>query len=338
MARAWVGVQLAIAWLPMWALFTVLMMSAHGMPLSMALYASAPIIGVAAALAVPVYAFTRRWPWPHPFRTAFVFGHFAAAALYSACWFVLISAVESVIAGRLVLVLGPGIGPFMVTGMWLYFVVAGVSYADQAARRAARLEALAARTQLAALRSQLQPHFLFNALHTVVQLIPTDPKGATRAAEQLGAALREAMDEQRDVVTFAEEWAFVDRYLAIERIRLGERLVVDARIEERALDASLPSFALQTLVENAVRHGAGPRVEPTRVTISAHTGGGELSVTVADDGAGARGDVDPAAGSGLRRLRERMRALYGTRARLELGAPPAGGFIASLTVPQVGLE
>jgi hypothetical protein len=335
MSRTWVAFQLAIAWFPIWAIFTVLMMSAHDMPFSRAVLAALPLIVSAAVLAIPVYRLTRRWLWPHPFRPVFVFAHVAAAVLYSLCWFALISVIESAIAGRFLLVLGPGFGPFVITGMWLYFVVAGVSYANQAAQRAGELEALAARSQLAALRAQVQPHFLFNALHTVVQLIPTDPRAASRAAEQLAQTLRATIDEERDVLSLAEEWALVDRYLAIEKIRLGERLVVDTRIDEEAMDASLPSFALQSLVENAVRHGAGPRLAPTRVTISARVAASELQVTVSDDGAGATdNDVAGGKGSGLRRLRERMRALYGGRAQLDVTTALAGGFTASLTVPQ----
>ncbi len=245
MSRTWIAAQLAIAWFPMWALFTVLMMSAHGYPFGPAALGALPIIASAAALAFPVYRLTRRWPWPHPFRVAFLFGHVLAAAIYSLAWIGLISLLESAIAGRLIMVIGPGLGPFLVTGMWLYGVVAGVSYANQAAVRAAELEVLAARTQLATLRSQLQPHFLFNALHTVVQLIPTDPRSAARAAEQLAAALRDAMDEERDVISFAEEWAFVERYLAIERIRLGDRLVIE-NAHRRGRARSEPAFVCAT--------------------------------------------------------------------------------------------
>ncbi|HEY2629245.1 MAG TPA: histidine kinase, partial [Usitatibacter sp.] len=177
--------------------------------------------------------------------------------------------------------------------------------------------------------------FLFNALHTVVQLIPTDPRAASRAAEQLAETLRATIDEERDVLPFGEEWALVERYLSIERIRLGDRLVVDARINEQALEANLPSFALQSLVENAVRHGAGSRLAPTHVTISANVTGGELQVTVSDDGAGAiDSDLSRGRGSGLRRLRERMRVLYGGRAKLEVTTALGGGFMAALTVPQ----
>jgi len=339
MSRGWVAAQLAFAWLPMWALFTALMMSAHDRPLAGAAEAALLFIAVAAALAVPVYRFTRRWRWPHPMVPSFVLLHFLAAGLYSTCWFSLISLFETLRVGHLVVVLGPGLGPFIITGMWLYFVVAGVSYANQATQHAAEVEAHAARAQLAALRSQLQPHFLFNALHTVVQLIPADPRAATHAAEQLAEALRTTIDEQRDVITLAEEWAFVERYLAIESLRLGDRLQIDARIEGPARDASLPSFALQTLVENAVRHGAGPRVEPTHVAIRASLAGGELAVTVQDDGAGASDvDMEGAKGSGLRRLRERMRSLHRGRARLEIARVVPGGFTVSIFVPQDALD
>src|SRR5262249_15494084 len=145
----------------------------------------------------------------------------------------------------------------------------------------------AARAQLDTLRMQLHPHFLFNALHTVVQLIPVDTRAATMAAEQLAGALRTTIAEQRDLVPLRDEWAFVQRYLAIESLRFGERLILEAAVDERALSALLPSFALQTLVENALRHGAAPRIEATRVSIRAQLAADTLDITVADDGIGA---------------------------------------------------
>jgi len=104
-------------------------------------------------------------------------------------------------------------------------------------------------------------------------------------------------------------------------------------MDDAARDALLPSFALQTLVENAVRHGAAPRVEPTEVVVSARLAGGELTLRVRDNGAGASAD-QLARGTGLARLRERLAALYGKTARLDLETSPAGGFTASLVVPQ----
>jgi LytS/YehU family sensor histidine kinase len=189
--------------------------------------------------------------------------------------------------------------------------------------------------QLDTMRAQLHPHFLFNALHAVVQLIPRDPRGATRAAEQLAAALRTMLEEHRDLISLAEEWAFVERYLAIERIRFGDRLEVHVHIDESARAALLPSFSLQTLVENAVRHGATPRIEPTRVVISAALVDEMLSIKVTDDGAGIDvRAIEHGTGTGLRRLRERLRWLYGGRSRLNFSSEAGGGFAAELSVPQ----
>jgi LytS/YehU family sensor histidine kinase len=245
------------------------------------------------------------------------------------------SVVESALQGHPVLVIGVGLGPFLVLGVWLYLILAGVGYAARAAERAARAEAMAARSQLAALRAQLNPHFLFNALHTVQHLIPREPGRAAAATEQLAGLLRTTLEEDRDEVSLGEELDFVERYLEIERIRFGDRLRVRVDVPPAARDALVPSFALQTLVENALRHGAGPSVEPTDVTIAATVDAGALRLVVRDTGAGA----DAAAlattpGSGLARLRERLAALHEGGAALELATSPGAGFAATLVVPQ----
>jgi two-component system, LytTR family, sensor kinase len=335
MSRGWVWLQLVVAWLPMWALFTALIVIAHGMPLPDAALSGLRMVVAGALLGIAVSRFVARTPWPYPFRLGFVAAHVLAAVGYSLTWWLLICAIDSFLIGHLAISIGPGIGAFIITGIWLYVMVAGVAYANLAAQRAAKIEAHAARTQLDALRSQLHPHFLFNALHTVVQLIPTDPRAASRAAEMLAAALRTTIEEQRDIICLAEEWAFVERYLAIELIRFGDRLRVVTQIAEAARSASLPSFALQTLVENAVRHAAAPRIEATTVKISAAMTGEILTLTVTDDGVGANvEEIERGAGTGLRRLRERMRWLYGDRAQLQLASEPGAGFAATLIVPQ----
>jgi len=214
-------------------------------------------------------------------------------------------------------------------------MVAGVAYGSRAAERSAQMSALEARSQLAALRAQLHPHFLFNALHTVVQLIPIDPRAAARAAEQLADALRQAIEEQRDLLPLADEWAFVQRYLAIESIRFGARLNVDTQLSDAALKAELPSFALQTLVENAVRHAAAPRVAPTTITISASLQGEQLRIRVSDDGEGADPElIAQSDGTGLRRLRERLGWLYGGSAELRLKRGNDGGLVSELLIRQ----
>jgi len=335
MSRGWLWLQLAVAWLPMWALFAALIVMVHGLSIHSASMASLRMIGPGALLGFAVFRFASRTPWPHPFRIGFVGVHVLAAFAYSVSWFVFVTLVNSIIRGGLS-ISGPSIGLFLMTGVWLYIVVAGVAYTNLAAQRTAMMEAHAARMQLDAMRSQLHPHFLFNALHTVVQLIPTDPRAAIGAAEQLAAALRTTIEEQRDLIPLAEEWAFVERYLSIESIRFGDRLIVQVSIDPSASDLLLPSFALQTLVENAVRHGATPRVEPTTLRIGATGSAGMLIATVADDGMGANvADAEHVSGTGLRRLRERMRWLYGDRARLDIVSEPGKGFAACLVVPQL---
>jgi len=346
MPRNWIWLQLLLGWLPVGVLFAVMFKSAHGGPLGDAVAMALQLMLTAALLGVFVYRFTQRVPWPHPLRLRFVATHVLAAAAFAITWFVLNVLIASVIASTLhsaernalvvVLAIGPGWGvPYVILGVWLYVMVAGIAYANGAAQRSAQIEALAARTQLAALRAQLHPHLLFNALHTVVQLIPQDPQRATHAAEQLAAILRTALSEQRDVVPLAQEWAFVQRYLAIETLRFGERLQVESRFDATALAALIPAFALQTLVENAVRHAAAPRVQATRISIRAHGNDAMLELVVADDGIGTDDTaVAASSGTGLRRLRERLLRLCGSSARLDIASAPGQGFHATLYLPQ----
>lgn len=336
-SRAWIWPQLIVGWLPVWALYTLLIVSAHARTSAlMAAFAAFQAILVAALLGLLVQRLTERVPWPRPLRPGFMLLHLAAASLFSVAWMLLTTLTQIAIhhGGALIITVIPV--SYFIMGVWLYVMVAGVSYATSATERAARAEAIAVRSQLAALRSQLNPHFLFNALHAVVQLIPREPARAQEAAEQVAGLLRTAMEEDRDLLPLAEEWAFVERYLDLERIRFGDRLDVQVDLGASA-DALLPSFALQTLVENAVRHGAAPRIEPTRVDVSARMESGTLIVTVRDNGAGAGAGQIAAGGSGLQRLRERLGVLFGTSAGLELSSPAGGGFQAVLRIPQAGL-
>ena len=329
--------QFLIAWLPVWALFATLILTAHrgSTPHEAAFVGLRMIV----AVLIPVYLalrLTKRLPWPHPFRIRFALFHMVAAAVFAALWIIANSILESLLVARVVLVVGgAGLGPFLVLGVWIYVIVAGVSYATTATERAARAEAEAARSQLAALRAQLHPHFLFNALHTVVQLIPEEPGQAARAAEMIASLLRTAIEENRDLVTLGEEWSFVERYLDLERIRFGDRLQVRSDIPEAARDALVPCFALQTLVENAVRHGAAPNEAPTELTVTAATSRDTLAVTVRDTGVGASVDTlngTNGAGTGLRRLRERLAVLYGAQGTLDV-LPSPGGVSATLRIP-----
>lgn len=336
--RSWVWLQLLVGWLPVWALYTLLVSPANpihgGTPVGGAITSGLIAVAIAALLGLVVRSLAERIPWPHPFRPGFLGVHLVAAAVYSTAWVVLKAVVESLIHRQATIGLHYLLLPNLVLGIWIYAMVAGVLYATQAAERAARAEANAARSQLAALRAQLNPHFLFNAIHTVVQLIPREPRLAARAAEQIAGLLRATIEEDRDLVPLAEERAFVERYLDLERLRFGDRLHVSVAISPPADAVLVPSFALQTLVENAVRHGAAPRVEPTEIIVEGGVAAGLLTVSVRDTGAGAdAGRLGETDGTGLQRLRERLAALYGSSARLDLESRAGGGFTATLVIP-----
>lgn len=287
------------------------------------------------AVAFLVYRLARRVPWPRPFRPRFAALHLVAAPAAAMTWLALAS-VLMVIAGVTPDVQGSDlVETFLLLGTIFYAIVAGVAHAVEGSARAARAEAVAARTQLAALRAQLHPHFLFNALHTIVQLIPADPARAMEAAELVADLLRATLEEQRDEVTLGDEWSFVSRYLAVERIRFGDRLAVRAQVPDGLLDERVPAFSLQTLVENAVRHGAAPRVAATEIVVSAAGAGSELTLSVRNSGDGKPAPATQAgAGTGLARLRERLAVLYGSAARLESGPTGDGGFEAVLVLPR----
>lgn len=336
-APASVGL-LVLAWIPVWVLYAILIGPANpvhpGGTMTGAAVIALRSISIAALLGLLVKRLTDRVAWPHPFRLTFALVHVVGAMVYSHLWWAIAAAIENTIRPGAIHAYAAMVLPNLVLGSWLYAMIAGTLYAARATERAARAEAVAVRSQLTALRAQLNPHFLFNALHTVVHLIPERPGDAQRAAEQVAGLLRTTIEEGRDVVTVGEELDFVRRYLDVERLRFGDRLVVRFSDDATVQGREVPAFAIQTLVENAVRHGAAPRVEPTAIDISARVEAGRLWVTVSDNGAGADLAGGPeASGTGLRHLWERLDVLYGDQASLTLQSSPGQGFVARLAVP-----
>jgi LytS/YehU family sensor histidine kinase len=291
-------------------------------------------------MACAIWWLVRRVPWPRPFRVSF-------ALMHVATWFVL-ALTWCVATNLMITVAGVGdsdallyhLDEHLLLGAFIYVFVAGPTYAATASARAAqaeatvaRAEAVAASTQLAALRAQIHPHFLFNALHTVVQLIPVEPAKAAEAAEMVAGLLRTSIGEQRDEVSLGDEWRFVSRYLAVEQIRFEERLQVRSEIPPALLDERVPSFALQTLVENAVQHGATPRVAPTEIVVSAARGPSAMTLAVRNTGDANPSTNGAGSGTGLARLRERLAVLYGEAATLTTRPLVEGGYEAVLVVP-----
>lgn len=199
----------------------------------------------------------------------------------------------------------------------------------------ARLSEQLTGARFAALQAQVNPHFLFNTLNTIAVLVrDTDTAGATRMIEQLSDLLRRTLKPDRaNEVTVDEELGLVRQYLAIEQARFSDRLRPSFDIAEAVRSAAVPSFAIQHLVENAVRHGIARRQEAGRVTITVHRLGDTLVVSVSDDGPGLDAAKETPKGHGIENTRERLRALYGDRASLSVESQPGGGTMATLRAP-----
>jgi two-component system LytT family sensor kinase len=189
--------------------------------------------------------------------------------------------------------------------------------------------------RLDALRMQLNPHFLFNTLHTISALIHDNPEAADRVVARLSELLRLNLDQSKaQELPLHEELAFLDLYLEIEQARFADRLQVERQIEPGLQDALVPCLILQPLAENAIRHGIEQREETGHLTIGARRRNALLELSVRDNGSGLAADNAPMReGIGLSNTRSRLRHLYGDKQKLELKAVPAGGLEVRITIP-----
>jgi signal transduction histidine kinase len=200
--------------------------------------------------------------------------------------------------------------------------------------RTAQAETAATRAEMAAIQARLNPHFLSNALHSVSALVASDPLAAEEALDRIGDLFRYSLvQSERHTVCLNEEWRFVRDYLAIEQMRLGARLTVEMSLEAAAAECDVPSFVLQPLVENAIRHGIGPRTEGGTVRVSARRDNGRVRLEVCDDGEGARPEnVDASLGTGLRTLRQRLALDDAFRGTVDVDTAPERGFRVLVTL------
>ncbi len=201
-----------------------------------------------------------------------------------------------------------------------------------AAREAVRSALFEAR--LSALQAQLQPHFLFNALNSLLPLVGSEPGRARRMILRLGDLLRASLvAETTQLVTLERDLTLLDEYLDIERMRFRDRIQTDIEADETARSAQVPSFLLQPLVENAIKHGADPRTGRVRIQIEASAGEGSLSLTIRDDGPGIRESGAGERGIGLTNIRRRLEMLYPGRHFFRLANREGGGCEVSIRVP-----
>jgi signal transduction histidine kinase len=330
------------AWLPFFAIWVLYAMTYAHYRFPAAVVTSLISMGSASLLGIVAWHVCQRWPWPLRLDLKFYLLHIFFACLYSIFWSIAATGLESLRRGTNPFDFwrAPFLGWQLLMGVWLYGLFAGVSYAVQTRNRlheketlAARAEALAAKARLDAIRSRLNPHFLFNALHTLSALVKFQPAMAENAIERLGNMLRYALKEDgRELVEFAEEYEFTREYIAFEQLRYEDRLKVDLQIDPESFYFDVPPFSMQTLAENAVQHAISVRPQGGSIWIRCSCQKGRLSVSVRDDGPGGGADPSQSHQFGLRSLRERLQAAYGTSAELTV-QDGQGGFEACFVVP-----
>jgi two-component sensor histidine kinase len=208
--------------------------------------------------------------------------------------------------------------------------------------RLERLEKSFAEARLNALRMQLDPHFLFNALNTISSQLERDPKLARGMIEHLGALLRLSLESKdRQEVPLAEEMAFLEHYLAIQKSRFGDHLRIETRIAPEVKYAAVPCLFVQPLVENAIRHGISRRASGGTVIVSAQREGDRLDIRVLDDGAGlpAGWTLENSGGVGLSVTRQRIAGLYPNGAsRFAVNRRASGGTEVAISLPLRWIE
>lgn len=201
--------------------------------------------------------------------------------------------------------------------------------------QAIQLTGQLAEARLDALRSQLDPHFLFNTLNAISSLVERDPRGVRRMIARLGDLLRHSFEGGREAeVPLRRELALLGLYVDIMKVRFQDRLVVEIHVDDSVLDAQVPTFILQPLVENAIKHGIERYTDGGRVMVEGSRAGETVILRVVDDGAGGLSATAASNGSGvgLSNTRERLRQLYGDAQSFSLSASE-GGAVAEVRLP-----
>jgi two-component system, LytTR family, sensor kinase len=228
---------------------------------------------------------------------------------------------------------------FTLLAAWasLYYGINYFLLLEDQIRLRERLEGQASSAQLAMLRYQLNPHFLFNTLNSIAALIRIRANDqALKMLLGLGELMRATIDRTPSQVTpWPIELAFTKGYIELQQVRFGDRLDVAYVVDPAAEACLVPAFLLQPIVENAFRHGIGAKAGRCRLELGAAVVGDRLRVTVRDDGAGIRPgfDLGRDAGTGLSNIRTRLQNLYGGPASVAVTAAPGGGTIVTLDLP-----
>jgi signal transduction histidine kinase len=232
--------------------------------------------------------------------------------------------------------------------MMTYWAIVGLSHAltyqseaQDRALRTSQLETHLAEARLQALQRQLQPHFLFNTLNTISALMHRDVNAADNMIAKLSDLLRISLHNVGvQEVPLTQELDFLSKYLEIEQTRFRDRLTVLFDVQPETLDALVPNLVLQPLVENAIKHGIGPRAAPGQIVIRSRRLGSMLELEIKDNGVGlsAARLTDFNRGIGLGNTRSRLQHLYGSSHRFEFRQPPGGGLSVLIAIPLVELS
>ena len=219
------------------------------------------------------------------------------------------------------------------TNIMIYWGIVAVSQAVNYFLKYQEREFRLAQAQLQALRMQLHPHFLFNTLNAIAELVYSDPKAADRCILSVSELLRFSLESHRtQEVTLKEEIDFLEKYLEIQKMLMRDRLRVRLNVEPETLDASVPNMLLQPLVENAIKHGISPRPEGGNIEIYARRLDGKLYVEITDDGLGMHEQQDNN-GVGLVNTRERLKHLYGGAHSFNLSSSAGRGVTIRISLP-----
>ena len=296
-----------------------------------------------AALAPAVAYALKRLP-VQPIAAARVFLHVLASLMFSLVHMVLHLSLAVVFMGRPTLSgnsssLSVQVIHSFPLGVLAYWVILAMMMATSHYERSrleqvrtSKLQAQLAEARLRALQMQLQPHFVFNALHSLSDLVTDEPKTAVRLIARLGDFLRLTLQNSTSQwVPLKRELDFLEAYLEIERVRFGDRLKVVFQIDPQSLDAEVPSLILQPLVENAIRHGIASHIGPGLVQLASRRRGETLLLEIRDNGPGM--PSNPPEGLGLRNTHERLRQSYGSSYSLEVRNQGERGVVVSCELP-----
>ena len=303
---------------------------------------------VYAFLTPGVFALARRWPIARPHIAQRAALHLVLSLAFCAAWAAIGVALRAVLmpdnlwGGTITRHFVSWVFITLPFGVPVYLAMVGVEHAIryfvEARDRELQMARLAEQLSTArfeALQARVNPHFLFNTLNTIAVLVRDDDKrGATRIVEQLADVLRITLSRhQAPEVSLGDELELVRQYLAIEQARFPDRLRPLIDVDDRLLSAAVPSFAIQPLVENAVKHGIARQSDAGRLTIAARRERGILEIVVSNDGPAFDAAAASSHRGGISNTRDRIRELYRERASLSIEPGASGGAVATLRLP-----